>query len=140
MPARKFTVEHIVAKLSEMERLQGSGSLDPGGQVEPSPVDRQLAPDRPEGCQNRDSTPERRLCTIPSPCCSPSSTCCCVGSSDSPGALTTWPRTSRTRSCVTSSRSCAVRSDRPRYRLGDRLFLAAASRLLPRERWSAFLK
>jgi putative transposase len=28
---------------------------------------------------------------------------------------------------------------RPRFRRSDRLFLAAASRLLPRERWSAFL-
>jgi hypothetical protein len=28
---------------------------------------------------------------------------------------------------------------RPRYRPSDRLFLAAASRLLPRDRWSAFL-
>ena len=28
---------------------------------------------------------------------------------------------------------------RPTFRPGDRLFLAAASRLLPRERWSAFL-
>src|SRR6266542_1903463 len=31
------------------------------------------------------------------------------------------------------------RGNRSRYRTADRAFLAAASRLLPRERWSAFL-
>jgi len=37
------------------------------------------------------------------------------------------------------SRSCAVRSSEPRFRPADRWFLAAASRLLPRARWSLFL-
>jgi hypothetical protein len=62
-----------------------------------------------EGCQNSGSPPERRIYTIPCPCCSPSSTCSCVGSSGSPDGLTTWTRTSRSRSCVTSSMCCVAR-------------------------------
>ena len=38
-----------------------------------------------------------------------------------------------------SWRSCVVRSDRPAFRPADRCFLAAASRLLPRVKWSLFL-
>src|SRR6266536_1811838 len=48
-------------------------------------------------------------------------------------------RTSRLPCCATSWRYCAGKLARPRYTRGDRLTLAVLARLLPRERWTAFL-
>jgi len=49
------------------------------------------------------------------------------------------PRTSSYWSCVIRSRSFAGKWSAPRLELGDRVFLAALSRALPRELWAAFI-
>jgi len=92
-----------------------------------------------EGCQNSDWPADQRIGTIAASCLHQSSTWSCVGSSAWRAAALVRRWRSRTPSCVTSSPSLRRHVARPRYHRRDRLFLAAASTRLSRERWSAFL-
>ena len=79
--------------------------------------------------------------TVSPPCLLHSSTWCFVSSSplSHRTIAPTMSHRSRSSSFATSSGSCRRQVKRPVYRRRDRALLAAASRILPKEHWGAFL-